>query len=73
LAYAVIFPTVVAYFLNLWALKRAPASLVAIYVLAQPLIAAALAALPPLRERPTPILLVAGLLIIGGVGLFSRD
>lgn len=73
LAYAVVFPTIVAYFLNLWALKRAPASLVAIYVLAQPLIAALLAALPPLRERPTPVLFAAGLLIVGGVGLFSRD
>ncbi len=72
LAFVVVFPTIVAYFLNVWALKRAPASLVAIYVLLQPLVAALLAALPPLSERPTAPLLLAGLLIVAGVAIFSR-
>jgi len=60
MAFVVVFPTIVAYFLNLWVLKRAGASLVAIYVLLQPLVAALLSALPPLRERPTAALLHAG-------------
>ncbi|MBN2492078.1 MAG: DMT family transporter [Planctomycetes bacterium] len=44
LAWIVGVPTVGAYFLNSWSLKRAPASLVAVYVYLQPVTAAILAA-----------------------------
>jgi len=44
LAWIVGVPTVGAYFLNSWCLKRAPASLVAVYIYLQPVTAAILAA-----------------------------
>ncbi len=72
LAFVVIFPTIIAYFLNLWALKRASPSLVAIYVLMQPLVTTTLALLPPLSERPGWGVILPGLLIISGVVVFSR-
>jgi drug/metabolite transporter (DMT)-like permease len=43
IAFIVLGPTVGAYFLNGYALRRAPASLVAVYIYAQPVIAATLA------------------------------
>ena len=43
LAYIVIFPTVLSYSINTWAVKRCSASLAATYTTAQPLFAAALA------------------------------
>jgi drug/metabolite transporter (DMT)-like permease len=72
LAFVVIFPTIIAYFLNLWALKRASPSLVAIYVLMQPLVTTTLALLPPLSERPGWGVFLPGLLIISGVVVFSK-
>lgn len=73
LAFVLVFPTIIAYFLNLWALKRAGASLVAIYVLLQPLVTASLAVFPPLNERPGLGLLAAGVLILSGLLVFSRS
>jgi drug/metabolite transporter (DMT)-like permease len=65
-AYIVVVPTVLAYGLNAWALRRAGPALVTIYIYLQPLIVAALAWLQlgqPLEGHA----LVAGLLILGGV------
>ena len=72
LAFVILFPTIIAYFLNLWVLKRAPPSLVAIYVLLQPLVTTTLALLPPLKERPGWGVILPGVLIIAGVVVFSR-
>jgi drug/metabolite transporter (DMT)-like permease len=66
--YIVALPTVSTYFLNGFALKRAPASLVAIYIYVQPFIGALLAA-ALLRERPTPATAVGGVLI--GLGIWQ--
>jgi drug/metabolite transporter (DMT)-like permease len=52
MSYIVLFPTVGTYFLNSWALKRAPSSVVAIYIYVQPVIGALLSA-AMLGERPT--------------------
>jgi drug/metabolite transporter (DMT)-like permease len=65
-AYVVGVPTVLAYGLNAWALRRAGPALVTIYIYLQPLIVVTLAWLQlgqPLEGRA----LVAGLLILGGV------
>ena len=70
--YIVIFPTVGTYFLNAFALKRAPASLVAIYIYLQPLVGALLAAYI-LDERPTPGTFAGGGLIAVGIWLVSRS
>jgi drug/metabolite transporter (DMT)-like permease len=71
LGYIVLFPTVTAYFLNAFALARAPASLVAIYIYLQPLFGALLAAIR-LGERPGPSVVVGGLLIAGGIAVVTR-
>ena len=52
LIYIVLFPTVGTYFLNVYALKRAPSSLVAIYIYVQPVLGALMAA-ATLGERPS--------------------
>ena len=67
LVYIALFPTVGTYFLNAFSLKRAPSSLVAIYVYAQPLLGAAMAAVL-LDERPTVFIGLGGLFI--GIGIF---
>jgi drug/metabolite transporter (DMT)-like permease len=70
--FIIIFPTVVAYYLNAWALTRVPPSLVAIYMYLQPLIAFGLAPLF-LGESFSSRTIVAALLIFGGVALVTRD
>lgn len=72
LGYIVIFPSVGTYFLNGWALKRAPSSLVAIYIYLQPLVGALLAA-AVLDERPTAVTYGGGLLIGAGIWLVTWD
>lgn len=69
--YIVLGPTVGAYFLNGYALRRATASLVAVYIYAQPAIAAVLAAWL-LDEHVALITLVGALLIGCGIALVSR-
>lgn len=71
LAWIVLVPTVGAYYLNLWALARAEASLVATFVYLQPILTAALA-IPLLGERPSPRMIPAALLIFVGVGVALR-
>ncbi|MEO6323623.1 MAG: DMT family transporter [Thermoanaerobaculia bacterium] len=68
IAAIVIFATVLAYFLNAWALARTDASTAAIFVYIQPLIAGTLAWLV-LGERPGPRTGGAALLILAGVAL----
>lgn len=67
----VVFPTVGTYFLNAYALRRAPASLVAIYIYLQPILGAGMAAVV-LGERPHLSTLTGGLLIAAGIALVTR-
>jgi drug/metabolite transporter (DMT)-like permease len=67
-----LFPTVGTYFLNMYALRRAPASLVAIYIYVQPIVGALLAA-RTLGERPSGDTYLGGLLIGAGIYLVSRE
>jgi len=70
--YIVLFPTVGTYFLNAFALKRAPASLVAVYIYLQPVVGALLAAWR-LGERPAAATYLGGILIGAGIWLVSRS
>ncbi|HEX6836780.1 MAG TPA: DMT family transporter [Polyangia bacterium] len=71
-AYIVLFPTVGTYFLNMFALQKAPASLVAIYIYVQPVVGALMAA-AMLGERPSPSTFVGGALIGAGIWLVTRE
>ena len=64
--------TVVAYYLNAWALTHVSPSLVAIYIYLQPLIAFGLAPLL-LGESWNWRTIVAAIMIFGGVALVTRD
>lgn len=68
LAWIVVFPSVLAYYLNVWALQRVESSVVAVYVYLQPIVTALLAG-PLLGERPSARLLPAAGLIFAGVSL----
>lgn len=67
-AYIVVFPTIVTYLLNLWALKRASSNLVAVYIYLQPLFAAAVAPLVLTGEHLGLRTAIAGLSIFAGLG-----
>jgi len=69
-AWAVAVPTVAAYFVNLWALRRVEASYVAVYVYLQPVVAGTLAWLV-VGEVPTLRTGIAALLIFVGVGIVA--
>jgi drug/metabolite transporter (DMT)-like permease len=71
-AFIIIFPTVIAYYLNAWALTRVPPSMVAIYIYLQPLIAFGLAPLL-LGESWNWRTIVAAVLIFAGVALVTMD
>ena len=71
-AFNIVFPTVVAYYLNAWALTRVPPSVVAIYIYLQPLIAFGFAPLL-LGESWSWRTIAAAILIFGGVTLVTRD
>ncbi|HEX8950674.1 MAG TPA: DMT family transporter [Polyangia bacterium] len=71
-AYIVVFPTVGTYFLNLFALQKVPASLVAIYIYVQPVVGALMAA-AALGERPSASTFVGGALIAAGIWLVTRE
>jgi drug/metabolite transporter (DMT)-like permease len=71
LAYIVLFPTVLAYLFNMFALARVPASTTAIYVYAQPLVAT-LASRLMFGETPSATMLVAAVAIFVGVWLVTR-
>jgi drug/metabolite transporter (DMT)-like permease len=72
IAYIVVFPTVGTYFLNMFALQRAPASLVAIYIYVQPVVGALMAA-AALGERPSASTFVGGGLIACGIALVTHE
>ncbi len=69
--FVVLGPTIGSYWLNLYALRTVPASVVALFIYLQPVIAGLLA-LPLLGERPTPQLFAAAFLTFGGVWLATR-
>lgn len=69
--YAVIFPTVLAYFINYWALARVQSSEVALFIYIQPILAAALSAYF-LGEVLTSRMLVAGVFVFAGVLFATR-
>jgi len=71
LAYIVIFPTVVAYLLNMYALAHVRASTTAIYIYAQPLIAA-VASWLAFGETPTAGMFVATVCLFVGIWLVAR-
>jgi drug/metabolite transporter (DMT)-like permease len=70
LAFIILFPTIGAYWLNVFALKRVESSLVAVFTYLQPIVTA-LAAIPLLHEHPSPRVIPAALLIFGGVAVTS--
>jgi drug/metabolite transporter (DMT)-like permease len=70
--YVVVFPTVLAYFLNYWALTRVESSKVALFVYLQPVIASALS-VALLGEVLGPRLVVSSALVFLGVFFAVRD
>jgi drug/metabolite transporter (DMT)-like permease len=70
LAYIVALPTIVAYYLNAWALARSSASVVTIYIYLQPLIAALLA-WAQLGHTISPRAGIAAVLILLGLGIVA--
>lgn len=71
LAAVVIFPTILAYYWNTWALTRVEPSIVAVYVYLQPLIGTILA-ITILGEKWNPRIFTAMALIFLGVFLVTR-
>jgi len=71
IAYIVLFPTIIAYLLNVYALARLRASTTAVYVYSQPLIAG-IAAWIVFGELPTPAMLLAAVAVFVGIWLVSR-
>jgi drug/metabolite transporter (DMT)-like permease len=71
LAYVLLFPTVLGYLFNIYALGRLRASTTAVYVYLQPMITAT-AGVTLLGEELTPALLVAALFVFLGIWLVSR-
>lgn len=70
-AYVILFPTLLAYFLNAFALGKVDSSTAASFIYLQPIFAVALA-VPILGERPSPRTGAAALLIFLGVLLSTR-
>ncbi|QDU67629.1 DMT family transporter [Engelhardtia mirabilis] len=71
LALVLTFPTVVGYLLNTFALSRVPASVTAIYIYVQPLIAGT-AGIVLLGEHFRPLMIVAAALMFTGIALVTR-
>lgn len=67
--YIVLFPTIAAYLLNLWALQRVSSNAVAVYIYLQPLFAAAVAPLVLDGERVSVRTAAAGAAIFAGLAL----
>lgn len=68
LMWMIIFPTVIAYYLNMWALTVVESSLVSTFVYLQPVLTALLA-MPILGEHPSARMIPSGLLIFAGVAV----
>ncbi len=71
-AYIIVFPTVTAYFLNYWALRRTRSSIVAFFVFLQPLVAGAIAVLFH-DEAITAHLVIAFALVAAGILFIARQ
>lgn len=71
-AYVIIFPTILTYGLNYWALKRVDASLVAVFIYIQPVVAASLSVLF-LGETITVKLVGSTVLVFTGVLLTMQQ
>lgn len=71
LAFVLVFPTALAYFLNSFALAHVRASTTAVYVYLQPLITA-VAGVLVLHEEVTRTMFVAGALVFAGIWLVVR-
>jgi drug/metabolite transporter (DMT)-like permease len=69
IGYIVLCPTILAYFLNIWALKRASSNLVAVFIYLQPIFTAIAAPLLLEGERVTTRDTIAALGIFIGVAL----
>ncbi len=69
LAYMVVFPTTVTYFLNLWSLRRASPTLVTSFIYLQPLFTTAVAPLVLEGEMLTARIALAGTAIFAGVAV----
>lgn len=67
-AWIIILPTVVAYYLNVWALQHVESSMVSTFVYLQPVLTA-LMAVSILGERPSARILPSALLISAGVAV----
>lgn len=70
--YIVVGPTIAAYFLNLWALRRASSNTVASFIYLQPFLAAIVAPLVLPGESLSGRTVVAGLAIFAGLALVIR-
>lgn len=68
MAFIIVFPSVGAYWLNVYALKRVESSVVSVFVYLQPVITA-LIAVPTLHEHVSARLVPAALLIFSGVAV----
>jgi drug/metabolite transporter (DMT)-like permease len=68
-AYIVVFPTILSYLLNIWALRRVSSNVVTVYIYLQPLFAAAVAPMVLEGEHLTARAIAAGLAIFSGLGL----
>ena len=71
LALVLTFPTVLAYLLNTFALARVPASVTAVYIYLQPLIAG-VGGMLVLGERFRPAMVPAALCLFGAIFLVTR-
>ncbi len=71
--YVVVGPTIGAYFLNLWALRRATSNTVAAFMYLQPLLAAAVAPLVLPGESLTSRTIAAGFTIFVGLAFVIRS
>lgn len=72
IAAIIIFPTILAYYLNAWALSRVAPSVVAVYIYLQPLIGFT-SAVVFLNEHFTTRTIAAALLIFAGLFLVTRQ
>jgi len=72
LAYILVFPTVVTYLLNIFALARLRASTIAVYVYAQPIVTG-LASWLVFAERPSAAMVFAAAALFLGVWLVARQ
>jgi drug/metabolite transporter (DMT)-like permease len=70
--YIVVGPTIAAYFLNLWALRRVSSNTVASFIYLQPFLAAIVAPIVLPGESLSGRTVTAGLAIFAGLGLVIR-